>query len=374
MKLVRYGDKGAEKPGLIDKSGQLRDLSAHIKDLTGETYSPASLKKLAEIDPASLPSVPGTPRLGPPVTGISKFVAIGLNYADHAKETGAQIPTEPIFFLKANTALSGPNDPVEKPRGSTKLDWEVEIAAIIGTRAKYVSEADALNHVAGYCVCNDVSERYFQQERGGQWTKGKSCDTFGPIGPWLVTKDEVPDPQNLPLWLKVNGETMQNGSTKLDWEVEIAAIIGTRAKYVSEADALNHVAGYCVCNDVSERNFQIERLGQWTKGKSHDTFGPLGPWLVTRDEISDVQKLSMWLDVNGQRRQTGSTTTMIFSMAQCIAYVSQFMTLLPGDVITTGTPPGVGMGMKPQQFLNVGDVVTLGIEQLGEQRQEIVAA
>jgi 2,4-diketo-3-deoxy-L-fuconate hydrolase len=280
MKLVRYGAKGAEKPGLIDKSGQLRDLSEHIRDLDGEAYSPASLKKLAEIDPASLPAVGGNPRLGPPVTGISKFVAIGLNYVDHAKETGAQIPTEPIFFLKANTALSGPTDPVEKPRGSTKLDWEVEIAVIIGTRAKYVSEADALNHVAGYCICNDVSER----------------------------------------------------------------------------------------------NFQIERLGQWTKGKSHDTFGPLGPWLVTKDEISNVQNLSMWLDVNGKRRQTGSTSTMIFPLAKCVSYVSQFMTLLPGDVITTGTPPGVGMGMKPPTFLNVGDVVSLGIEGLGEQRQEIVEA
>ena len=280
MKLVRYGAIGQEKPGLIDKTGQLRDLSGHVKDLNGEAYSPASLAKLAALDPAKLPAVGGTPRLGAPVTGISKFVAIGLNYADHAKETGSQIPTEPIFFLKANTALSGPNDLVEKPRGSTKLDWEVEIAAIIGTRAKYVSEADALNHVAGYCVCNDVSER----------------------------------------------------------------------------------------------NFQIERLGQWTKGKSHDTFGPLGPWLVTKDEIADVQKLSMWLDVNGQRRQTGSTSTMIFTMAKCISYVSQFMTLLPGDVVTTGTPPGVGIGMKPPQFLNVGDVVTLGIEGLGEQRQQIVAA
>ena len=280
MKLVRYGAKGAEKPGLVDKSGQLRDLSTHIRDLDGEAYSPASLKKLAEIDPASLPAVTGNPRLGAPVTGISKFVAIGLNYVDHAKETGAQIPSEPIFFIKANTALSGPNDPVEKPRGSTKLDWEVEIAVIIGSRAKYVSEADALNHVAGYCICNDVSER----------------------------------------------------------------------------------------------NFQIERLGQWTKGKSHDTFGPLGPWLVTKDEIANVQSLSMWLDVNGKRRQTGSTSTMIFSMAKCISYVSQFMTLLPGDVLTTGTPPGVGTGMKPPQYLNVGDVVTLGIEGLGEQRQEIVAA
>ena len=280
MKLVRYGEKGAEKPGLIDKTGQLHDLSTQLKDITGETLSPASLKKLAALDPTSLPVVSGKPRLGPPVTDISKFVAIGLNYSDHARETGNQIPSEPIFFLKANTALSGPNDAVEKPRGSTKLDWEVEIAAIIGSRAKYVSEADALDHVAGYCVCNDVSER----------------------------------------------------------------------------------------------NFQIERLGQWTKGKSHDTFGPLGPWIATRDEIPDVQKLSMWLDVNGQRRQTGSTATMIFSIAKCISYVSQFMTLLPGDIITTGTPPGVGTGMKPPQYLNVGDVVTLGIEGLGEQRQEIVAA
>ena len=280
MKLVRYGAIGQERPGLIDKSGQLRDLSAYVKDLDGEAYSPASLAKLAAIDPASLPAVNGKPRLGAPVTGISKFVAIGLNYSDHAKETGNAIPSEPIFFLKANTALSGPNDPVEKPRGSTKLDWEVEIAAIIGSTAKYVSESDALNHVAGYCVCNDVSER----------------------------------------------------------------------------------------------NFQIERLGQWTKGKSHDTFGPVGPWLVTKDEIPDVQKLSMWLDVNGKRRQTGSTATMIFSMAKCISYVSQFMTLRRGDIVTSGTPPGVGTGMKPPQFLNVGDVVTLGIEALGEQRQEIIAA
>src|SRR5262245_30562503 len=280
MKLVRYGAKGAEKPGLIDKSGQLRDLSAQIRDLDGEAYSPASLAKLAALDTAKLPIVDGKQRFGAPVTGISKFVAIGLNYSDHAKETGNPIPTEPIFFLKANTSLCGANDAVEKPRGSTKLDCEVEIAAIIGTRGK-------------------------------------------------------------------------DGS---------------------EADALNRVAGYCVCNDVSERNFQIERLGQWSKGKSHDTFGPVGPWLVTKDEIPNVQSLSMWLDVNGKRCQTGSPSTMIFSMAKCISYVSQFMTLLPGDVITTGTPPGVGTGMKPPQFLNVGDVVTLGIESLGEQRQEIVAA
>lgn len=280
MKLVRYGQKGAEKPGLIDKSGQLRDLSAHVRDLDGEAYSPATLSKLAAIDPASLRAVEGNPRLGAPVTGISKFVAIGLNYSDHAKETGNPIPSEPIFFLKANTSLCGPNDPVEKPRGSTKLDWEVEIAAIIGTRAKYVSEADALNHVAGYCICNDVSER----------------------------------------------------------------------------------------------NFQIERGGTWTKGKSHDTFGPLGPWVATKDEVENVQNLSMWLDVNGKRRQTGTTSTMIFSIAKCVSYVSQFLTLLPGDIITTGTPPGVGTGMKPPQFLNVGDVVTLGIDALGEQRQQIVAA
>ena len=211
MKLVRYGAIGQEKPGLIDKSGQLRDLSAHVKDLNGEAYAPGSLAKLAALDTAKLPAVDGKPRLGAPVTGISKFVAIGLNYIDHAKETGNPIPPEPIFFLKANTALSGPNDNVEKPRGSTKLDWEVEIAAIIGTRAKYVSEADALNHVAGYCVCNDVSERNFQIERQGQWTKGKSHDTFGPVGPWLVTKDEIPDVQKLSMWLDVNGERRQTG-------------------------------------------------------------------------------------------------------------------------------------------------------------------
>src|ERR1700674_3673504 len=242
MKLVRYGAIGQEKPGLIDKSGQLRDLSDHVKDLNGEAYSPASLAKLAGLDAAKLPAVDGKPRIGAPVTGISKFVAIGLNYVDHAKETGNPIPPEPIFFLKANTSLSGPTDPVEMPRESKKLDWEVEIAAIIGTRAKYVSEADALNHVAGYCVCNDVSERYFQQERGGQWTKGKS----------------------------------------------------------------------------------------------HDTFGPLGPWLATKDEIGDGQKLSMWLEVHRQRPPTRTNSTIIFTIAKCIAYVSTFLTLPPGDVITTG--------------------------------------
>ena len=280
MKLVRYGAIGQEKPGLIDKSGQLRDLSAQLKDFSGETFSPASLAKLAALDPASLPAVGGTPRIGSPVGGLPKFVAIGLNYTDHANEVGMPIPAEPIIFMKANNSLCGPNDKVEKPRGSTKLDWECEIAIIIGTRAKYVSEADALSHVAGYAVCNDVSERFFQ----------------------------------------------------------------------------------------------LERLGQWTKGKSHDTFGPLGPWLVTKDEIADVQKLSMWLDVNGKRCQTGSTATMIFGIAKIVSYVSEIMTLLPGDIITTGTPPGVGAGMKPPKFLNVGDIVTLGIEGLGEQRQEIVAA
>jgi len=280
MKLVRYGAIGQEKPGLIDKSGQLRDLSGQVKDFASEAFSPASLAKIAALDPASLPAVGGKPRIGSPVGGLPKFIAIGLNYSDHAAEVGMAIPAEPIIFMKANNSLCGPNDAVEKPRGSTKLDWECEIAIIIGTRAKYVSEADALNYVAGYAVCNDVSER----------------------------------------------------------------------------------------------NFQIERLGQWTKGKSHDTFGPLGPWLVTKDEIGDVQKLSMWLDVNGKRCQTGSTATMIFGVKKIVSYVSEFMTLLPGDIITTGTPPGVGSGMKPPKFLNVGDVVTLGIEGLGEQRQEIVAA
>src|SRR6201995_2064767 len=279
MKLVRYGEVGKEKPGLVDKSGQIRDLSAHVSDLAGDAFSPASLSKIAALDPATLPAVSGKPRIGAAVGGSPKFIAIGLNYSDHANEVGMAIPAEPIVFMKANNSLCGPNDAVEKPRGSTKLDWEVEIAIVIGTRAKYVSEADALNYVAGYSVCNDVSERYFQ----------------------------------------------------------------------------------------------IERLGQWTKGKSHDTFGPVGPWLATKDEIKDVQNLPMWLDVNGQRRQTGNTSTMIFTIARCIAYVSTFLTLLPGDVITTGTPPGVGAGMKPQQWLKIGDVVTLGIDGLGEQRQEIIA-
>ncbi|MBN8980483.1 MAG: fumarylacetoacetate hydrolase family protein [Rhizobiales bacterium] len=280
MKLVRYGNKGQEKPGMMDRSGRVRDLSAHVKDITGEVLSPEGLKKLAALDPASLPLVDGTPRFGAPVTGFNKFLAIGLNYVDHAKEANLPIPTEPILFIKANSSISGPNDPIEKPRGSTKLDWEVELAIIIGTRAKYIKEADALKHVAGYAVCNDVSERFFQQERGGQWTKGKS----------------------------------------------------------------------------------------------HDTFGPLGPWIATADEIADVHKLGMWLDVNGKRCQTGSTATMIFNVPKIISYLSEITTLMPGDIITTGTPPGVGLGMKPQVFLNVGDVVTLGIDGLGQQRQEVIAA
>jgi 5-carboxymethyl-2-hydroxymuconate isomerase len=280
MKLVRYGAAGSEKPGLIDASGQLRDLSGQISDLAGDAFAPASLAKLTALDPAELPAVSGAPRFGAPVGGSPKFIAIGLNYADHAAESGMPIPAEPIVFMKAVNSLCGPNDNVEKPRGSTKLDWEVELAVVIGTRAKYVSEADALKHVAGYAVCNDVSERAFQ----------------------------------------------------------------------------------------------IERLGQWTKGKSHDTFGPLGPWLVTADEMPDPHNLGMWLDVNGQRCQTGSTATMIFKVPKIISYLSEMMTLMPGDVITTGTPPGVGMGMKPPKFLNAGDVVTLGIDGLGEQRQTIVAA
>ncbi|MFZ5739949.1 MAG: fumarylacetoacetate hydrolase family protein [Pseudomonadota bacterium] len=280
MKLVRYGAVGHEKPGVIDRSGQLRDLSGQIADLAGDAFSPASLARLGALDVDGLPVVPGQPRLGAPVGGAPKFIAIGLNYADHAAESNMPIPAEPIVFMKANNSLCGPNDDVEKPRGSTKLDWEVELAVIIGSRAKYVSEADALDYVAGYAVCNDVSERHFQ----------------------------------------------------------------------------------------------IERLGQWTKGKSHDTFGPLGPWVVTKDEIADVHKLDMWLDVNGRRCQTGSTATMIFKVPKIVSYLSELMTLMPGDIITTGTPPGVGMGKKPPQFLEVGDVVTLGIDGLGEQKQTIVAA
>jgi 2,4-diketo-3-deoxy-L-fuconate hydrolase len=280
MKLVRFGEAGKERPGVLDSDGHVRDLSAHVKDISGDVLSDDSLKHLAEIDPKSLPRLPDGVRLGAPVATPSKFVAIGLNYSDHAAEVGATPPTEPIIFLKAVTSICGPNDAVEKPRGSTKLDWEVELGIIIGKRAKYVDEISAYSYIAGYCLGNDVSER----------------------------------------------------------------------------------------------NFQTERQGQWTKGKSHDTFGPLGPWLVTRDEIPNPQNLRMWLDVNGERQQNGTTATMIFTVPTIVSYVSQFMTLLPGDVIITGTPPGVGSGKKPPRFLNVGDVVTLGVDGLGTQRQQIVGA
>ena len=279
MKLVRYGNPGKEKPGLIDAQGQLRDLSAVVKDITPDQLGDAALAKLAKLKVDKLPLVKGKPRYGNPVTGTPKFIAIGLNYADHAAESGLPIPAEPVVFMKATSCIQGPNDPVMLPKGSKKTDWEVELGVIIGTRARYVAQKDALKHVAGYCTVNDVSEREFQIERGGTWDKGKGCDTFGPIGPWLVTRDEVPKPQ----------------------------------------------------------------------------------------------KLSMWLDLNGKRVQTGSTKTMIFSVAKIVSYLSQFMTLEPGDIITTGTPPGVGLGMKPPLYLKKGDVMTLGIEGLGEQRQEVVA-
>ncbi len=278
MKLVRYGNPGKEKPGLIDAEGKLRDLSGVVKDIGPDQLGDAALAKLRKLKPASLPLVKGAPRRGSPVAAVGKFIAIGLNYADHAAESGLPIPKEPIVFMKATTCIQGPNDPVMLPKGSVKSDWEVELGVVIGTRARYVSQKDALSFVAGYCTINDVSEREYQIERGGTWDKGKGCDTFGPIGPWLVTRDEVPNPQ----------------------------------------------------------------------------------------------KLAMWLDLNGKRTQTGSTKTMIFSVAKIISYVSQFMTLMPGDVITTGTPPGVGLGMKPPLFLKKGDVMTLGIEGLGEQRQVVV--
>ncbi|WP_299293847.1 fumarylacetoacetate hydrolase family protein [uncultured Tateyamaria sp.] len=276
MKLVRFGDMGAEKPGLMD-GDTLRDLSGVIDDIDGTTLGDDSLAKLRGIDPASLPAVGGNPRIGACVGNIGKFLCIGLNYSDHAAETGADIPEHPILFFKANSAIVGPNDDVVMPRGSEKTDWEVELGVVIGTTAKYVSKENALDHVAGYCVVNDVSERHFQTQLTGQWTKGKSCDTFGPTGPYLVTRDDVPDPQNL----------------------------------------------------------------------------------------------AMSLDVNGKRMQTGNTSTMIFTVAEIIEHLSQLMTLHPGDVITTGTPPGVGMGMKPQTFLKVGDVMELTIEGLGTQRQEV---
>ena len=280
MKLCRYGEPGAEKPGLIDHNGDLRDLSAEIADIGHEALSRKSLEILSKLDAMELPKVQGPVRYGPCVADTGKFMCIGLNYSDHAAETGADIPEHPILFMKANSAIVGPNDAVVMPRGSTHTDWEVELGVVIGERCKYVSEDDALDYVAGYCVINDVSERHFQTKLTGQWTKGKSCDTFGPIGPWLVTADEVGDPQ----------------------------------------------------------------------------------------------KLSMWLDVNGERMQTGNTETMIFSVAQCISHLSQMFTLHPGDVISTGTPPGVGMGMKPEpRYLKAGDVMELEIEGLGRQRQVVQA-
>jgi 2-keto-4-pentenoate hydratase/2-oxohepta-3-ene-1,7-dioic acid hydratase in catechol pathway len=275
MKLLRYGAPGAEKPAMLDADGQIRDLSSHVSDIGGKDIDPSALAALAKLDPASLPLVSGTPRIGPCVTGSGKFICIGLNYADHAAESGMAVPPEPVIFMKATSAIVGPNDDLVIPRGSEKTDWEVELGVVIGKTAKYVSEADALDYVAGYCTVHDVSERAFQIERSGQWTKGKSCDTFGPIGPWLVTKDEVADPQNLGLWLKVNGETVQNGTTK----------------------------------------------------------------------------------------------TMVYGAAFLVSYLSQFMSLHPGDIISTGTPPGVGMGMKPPRYLKPGDVVELGIEGLGSQKQ-----
>ena len=280
MKLVRYGAVGQEKPGMIDADGTLRDLSAHVADITGATLGDDSIAKLRALDPATLPAVEGNPRMGACVGDIGKFMCIGLNYADHAAETGADIPEHPILFMKANSAITGPNDDVVMPRGSVKTDWEVELGVVIGKAAKYVSEEEALEYVAGYCLCNDVSERHFQTSLTGQWTKGKSCDTFGPTGPWLVTRDEVEDPQNL----------------------------------------------------------------------------------------------DMWLDVNGKRMQTGNTKTMIFTVAQVISHLSQLFTLHPGDVISTGTPPGVGMGIKPEPvYLKDGDVMELSIQGLGVQRQNVRA-
>lgn len=277
MKLTRFGQPGAEKPGIFDGQGQLRDLSSKVTDINPALLSDLSVLDGLDVD--SLPVVEGNPRLGPCVTGTGKFICIGLNYSDHAAETGNPVPSEPVIFMKASSTIVGPNDDIIIPRGSVKTDWEVELGVIIGKRAKYVTEAEALDHVAGYCVTNDVSEREFQIEHEGQWTKGKSCDTFGPIGPWLATRDEVPDPQDL----------------------------------------------------------------------------------------------KMWLEVNGKRYQDGSTATMVYGVAFLVSYLSRFMTLHPGDVISTGTPPGVGMGQNPQVYLKPGDVVTLGIEGLGDQRQTFVA-
>ena len=280
MKLLRHGPAGAERPGLLDASGTIRDLSGHLDDIGPAALSPSNLERLRGLDPESLPAVPGQPRLGPPVTGTQKFLAIGLNYADHAAESNMPIPSEPIVFTKANSCIQGPDDEVMLPRDSVKSDWEVELGVVIGTQARNVEEADALSHVAGYVLVNDLSEREWQLERGGSWDKGKGCDSFGPIGPYLVTKDEVPDPLKLNLWLKVNGKTFQNGSTD----------------------------------------------------------------------------------------------KMVFGPAFLVHYLSQFMSLQPGDVISTGTPPGVGLGQKPPLYLNEGDVVELGIEGMGVQKQVVVNA
>ena len=277
MKLARYGSTGNEKPAMLDAEGRLRDLSAHIGDI--DPQSLPHLSRLQDIPAESLPLVDGNPRLGPCVAATGKMICIGLNYSDHAAETGMAVPSEPVIFMKATSAICGPNDPLLLPRASTKTDWEVELGVIIGKRAKYVSESDALEHVAGYCVINDYSERHFQEEREGQWTKGKSCDHFAPIGPWLATRDEIADPQ----------------------------------------------------------------------------------------------RLNMWLEVNGTRRQDGSTGTMVYGVVHLVSYLSHFMSLHPGDIISTGTPPGVGKGMNPPTYLKIGDVVRLGIEGLGEQRQEVIA-
>ncbi|MGY6632652.1 MAG: fumarylacetoacetate hydrolase family protein [Alkalilacustris sp.] len=279
MKLLRWGEAGAERPGMLDGEGRIRDLSGICMDIAGPVLSDAGLAEVRALDPAALPEVPVGTRLGPCVGGTGKVICIGLNYADHAAESGMKVPPEPVIFMKATSALCGPDDAVRIPRGADKTDWEVELAVIIGTTAKYVEESRALEHVAGYAVTNDVSERAFQIERAGQWTKGKSCDTFGPLGPWLVTRDAVPDPQALAMALRLNGETMQSGSTR----------------------------------------------------------------------------------------------TMVYGVAHLVSYLSRFMTLQPGDVISTGTPPGVGMGMKPPRYLRPGDVMELEIEGLGRQRQEVVA-
>ena len=279
MKLLRYGPKGQEKPGLLDGEGKIRSLAGVVEDIAGPVLGPAGLARLREVEIAGLPVVEGTPRLGPCVGGIGKFVCIGLNYADHAAESGLKVPPEPVVFMKATSAVVGPDDPVEIPRGSEKTDWEVELGVVIGSPAKYITEAQALDHVAGYCVVNDVSERAFQAERSGQWTKGKS----------------------------------------------------------------------------------------------HDTFGPIGPWLVTRDEVADPQSLAMWLEVDGHRYQDGSTRTMVYQVPFLISYLSQFFSLQPGDVISTGTPPGVGMGQKPPVYLRPGQTIRLGIEGLGVQTQTTVA-